>query len=171
VPPKAGLPVLDWRWLAAATTGVVLNLAQGVTPWWPAMWVALVPLLCALLFTPSLRETAKLATLASLLGRITTLVPILRGATIDQSLEIAVVALLIIVPFAVPLVAIAVLWRFVVRDARAWHSPMAFSLIAASVDLLFGMVSSHGTWSSWANSQMNVLPVLQSAACGGTPLG
>jgi hypothetical protein len=44
---------------------------------------------------------------------------------------------LIIVPFAVPLIAIAVLWRFVVRDARAWHSPVAFSLIAASVDLLF----------------------------------
>ncbi len=134
------------------------------------MWVALAPLLWALLFTPSLRETAKLATLSSLLGRITTLPPILRGATIDQSLEIAVVALLIVVPFAVPLVAIAVLWRFVVTDPRAWHSPLAFSLIAASIDLLFGTVSSHGTWSSWANSQMNVLPVLQSAALGGTPL-
>ena len=42
--------------------------------------------------------------------------------------------------------------------------------MAASVDFLFGLISSHGTWSSWANSQMNVLPVLQSAALGGTPL-
>jgi apolipoprotein N-acyltransferase len=167
---KAGLLLLDWRWGAAAATGVALNLAQSVTPWWPAMWVAPVPLLCALLFTHSLRETAQLATLSSLLGRITTLLPIVRGATIDQSLEIAVVALLIIVPFAVPLVAIAAVWRSVVTDARAWYSPLAFSLIAASVDFLFAIVSSHGTWSSWANSQMNVLPVLQSAALGGTPL-
>jgi hypothetical protein len=74
------------------------------------------------------------------------------------------------VPFAVPLVVATVLWRFVVADARAWYSALAFSLMAASVDLLFGLISSHGTWSSWANSQMNVLPVLQSAALGGTPL-
>jgi apolipoprotein N-acyltransferase len=134
------------------------------------MWVALIPLLSALLFTTSLRETVKLATLSSLLGRITTLVPILRGATMDQSLEIVVVALLIVIPFSVPVVVIVALWRFVVRDGRAWHSSLAFALIAASVDLLFGRISSHGTWSSWANSQMNVLPVLQSAALGGTPL-
>src|SRR5262245_32289116 len=109
---------LDWRWVAAITTGLLLNLAQSVTPWWPAMWVALIPLLSALLFTTSLRETVKLATLSSLLGRITTLVPILRGATMDQSAEIVVVALLIVIPFSVPVVVIAALWRFVVREGR-----------------------------------------------------
>ena len=157
---------VDRRWLAAAASGAALNLAQSVTPWWPAMWVALVPLLVAVLYTDSLRETTKLATVASCLGRVGALLPILQ----EPSLELVVVTLLAVVPFAVPLVVATVLWRFVVADARAWYSALAFSLMAASVDFLFGLISSHGTWSSWANSQMNVLPVLQSAALGGTPL-
>jgi apolipoprotein N-acyltransferase len=157
---------VDRRWLAAAASGAALNLAQSVTPWWPAMLVALVPLLVAVLYTDSLRETTKFATVASCLGRVGALLPILQ----EPSLELVVVTLLAVVPFAVPLVVATVLWRFVVADARAWYSALAFSLVAASVDLLFGLISSHGTWSSWANSQMNVLPVLQSAALGGTPL-
>jgi apolipoprotein N-acyltransferase len=157
---------VDPRWLAAAASGAALNLAQSLTPWWPAMWVALVPLLVAVLYTDSLRETTKLATVASCLGRVSALLPILQ----EPSLELVVATLLAVVPFAVPLVVATVVWRFVVADAGAWYSALAFSLTAASVDLLFGLISSHGTWSSWANSQMNVLPVLQSAALGGTPL-
>jgi apolipoprotein N-acyltransferase len=88
----------------------------------------------------------------------------------EDSLVIAVTAPLFIVPFAVPLVAITCMWRFIVGQARAWYSPLAFAFTAAGVDLLFTQISSHGSWSSWANSQMNVLPVLQSAALGGTPL-
>ena len=134
------------------------------------MWVALIPLLCALLVTTSPREIVKLAAVSSLLGRMTTLVPFVQEAMIVRSPAVAVPAILFVVPFAVPLVVIGVLWRFVVRDTRAWHSAVAFSLIAAAVDLLFATISSHGSWSSWANSQMNVLPVLQNAALGGTPL-
>jgi len=137
---------VERRWLAAAASGAALNLAQSVTPWWPAMWVALVPLLVAVLYTDSLRETTKLATVASCLGRVSALLPILQ----EPSLELVVVTLLAVVPFAVPLVVATVLWRFVVADARAWYSALVFSLIAASVDLLFGLISSHGTWSSWA---------------------
>ena len=160
----------DGRWLAAIATGAILNLAQNVPPWWPAMWFALIPLLAAVLSTPTLRETIKLATAASLLGRLTALLPIVTAPTIEDSLVIAVTAPLFVIPFSVPLVAITVLWRFVVGDARAWYSALSFAIIAASVDLLFGMISSHGRWSSWANSQMHVLPVVQSAALGGTPL-
>ena len=112
---------VDRRWLAAAASGAVLNLAQSVTPWWPAMWVALVPLLVAVLKTDSLRETTKLVTVASLLGRVFALLPILQ----EPSLELVVVTLLAVVPFAVPLVAATVLWRFVVTDAQAWYSALA----------------------------------------------
>lgn len=143
---------------------------QSVTPWWPAMWFALIPLLLAVLFTPTLRETTKLAATASLLGRLTSLLAIVHAPTIEDSLVIAVTAPLFIVPFAVSLVAITCIWRFIVGQARAWYSPLAFAFTAAGVDLLFTQISSHGSWSSWANSQMNVLPVLQSAALGGTPL-
>jgi apolipoprotein N-acyltransferase len=161
---------LDWRWLAAAASGAGLHLAQSLTPWWPAMWFALVPLLAAVLFTDSLREVARLAILASALGRVSALAPIFSGPAREQPIEIVVSTILFAVPFAVPLVVLTTLWRFVVVGARAWYSALAFSLMAASVDLLFGLISSHGTWSSWANSQMGVLPVLQSAALGGTPL-
>jgi hypothetical protein len=51
------------------------------------------------------------------------------------------VTLLAVVPFTVPLVAATVLWRFVV-DAQAWYSALAFSLMAASVDFLLGLISS-----------------------------
>lgn len=161
---------LDWRWVAAIATGVALNLAQSVTPWWPAMWFALVPLLVAVLFTERLHETLKLAAAASLLGRLPSVLPIVHAQTIEDALFIALTAPLFIIPFAVPLVAITGIWRFIVADGRAWYSPLAFSVTAASVDLLFTSISSHGSWSSWANSQMNVLPVLQSAALGGAPL-
>ena len=160
----------DRRWVAAIASGVAVNLAQSVTPWWPAMWFALVPLLVAVLFTPSMLEIVKLAATASLLGRLPSALPILRAQAIEDALFITVTAPLFIIPFAVPLVAATCIWRFIVAGARAWYSPLAFSLAAASVDLLFTSISSHGSWSSWANSQMNVLPVLQSAALGGTSL-
>ena len=159
-----------WRWIAAIATGLTLNLAHSYTPWWPAMWFALIPLLCAVLFTPSLKETIKLTATASLLGRLYSLLPLIYAPTVVDLLAIIVTAPLFIIPFAVPLVAITCLWRYIVADARAWYSPLVFSLAAAGVDLLFGLISSHGSWSSWANSQMNVLPVLQSAAVGGTAL-
>jgi hypothetical protein len=60
------------------------NLAQSVTPWWPAMWVALVPLLVAVLDTDSLRETTKLAIVASFLGRVGALLPILQEPNLER---------------------------------------------------------------------------------------
>ena len=61
------------------------------------------------------------------------------------------------------------IWRIAVGNARRWHAPLVFPLAAAAVDLAFGSISWHGTWGSWANSQVGVLPVIQLAAVGGTP--
>lgn len=64
----------DWRgrrpgpWLASAATGIALNFVQGVDPWWPMAWLAPIPLLWALLSTPSLREALTLVLFAGLLG-------------------------------------------------------------------------------------------------------
>jgi apolipoprotein N-acyltransferase len=66
-------------------------------------------------------------------------------------------------------VAIVVVWRTLAEDARRWHATLLFPMVAAAVDMTFSSVSSHGTWASWANSQMDALPVVQAAALGGTP--
>jgi apolipoprotein N-acyltransferase len=154
------------RLLAASVTGISLNLTQSVDPWWPAIWVAPIPLLVAVLSTSSLRETARLAIVASVLGLASTIWYCLHLDGL--ALEIAANTILFAVPHGVPLVATVVLWRIVAQDAR-WYATLLFALVAAAVDLAFTSISSHGTWASWANSQMDALPVIQTAALGGTP--
>lgn len=156
-----------WRWLGAAVTGVLLNFVQGVDPWWPVIWFAPIPLLVAALATSSLGEIFRLALVASVLGLISTAWYVLQGG--GPVLEIAVVAAVFTPPHGLPLIAIVIIWRIAVRDARRWHAPLIFPVVAAAVDLVFNSVSSHGTWGSWANSQMGALPLIQMAAVGGTP--
>jgi apolipoprotein N-acyltransferase len=155
-----------WRWLGAAATGAALNLVQGVDPWWPAIWFAPIPLLLAALST-SVRETFRLALVASLLGLISTAWYVLQGG--GPVLETAVATAVFSFPQGLPLVATVTIWRIVVGEGRRWYAPLTFPLVAAAVDLVFSSVSWHGTWGSWANSQMDVLPVVQTAALGGTP--
>lgn len=156
-----------WRWLGAAVTGVLLNFVQGVNPWWPVTWFAPIPLLVAALSTSSLHETFRLALVASLLGLISTAWYVLQGG--DPLLERAAVAAVFTLPQGLPLIAIVMMWRIAVRDARRWYATLIFPVVAAAVDLVFNSVSWHGTWGSWANSQMGALPLIQMAAVGGTP--
>jgi apolipoprotein N-acyltransferase len=155
-----------WRWLGAAVTGAALNFVQGVDPWWPATWFAPIPLLVGALST-SVRETFRLALVASLLGLISTAWYVFQGG--GPVLETAVATAVFALPQGLPLVATVIIWRVAVGDARRWYAPLSFPLVAAAVDLVFSSVSWHGTWGSWANSQMDVLPVVQTAALGGTP--
>ena len=52
---------------AALASGALFALANMLEPWWPAAWIAPIPLLLAA-FRASNREAALLAAMASLMG-------------------------------------------------------------------------------------------------------
>lgn len=140
----------------ALLSGVLFWFTFRLTPWWPAAWLAPIPVLIAA-FHSSGREAAILAWLAAGIG-LSSNVPYYLTTT-----------------GPIPAIIITVLqmlaWGFFVARTRAavrrWpNMPVVFVLptLMAAMDTLVSWLSPHGTWSSYAYSQMDALPVIQIAS-------
>ncbi len=161
-----------WRWVGAGATGIGLTFVQCLDPLWPIAWLAPLPLLLAVRFTRSNRELVGLALFAALVGQASMAVYYFNSFA-SASLNPFIIAVLMAVfalPGVVPLFAMIVIWRWAAGGSRHFLLPFAFPVVAAAVDFLFAAVSPNGTLGSWAYSQMQVLPVIQIASLGGTPI-
>ncbi len=140
----------------AVLSGVLFWFAFRLTPWWPAAWLAPIPLLPAA-FHSSGREASVLAWLAAGIGLSSNLPYYVTTTGPVVAVIITVLQMLA--------------WGFFVSRARAAvllgsGMPAVFVLptLMAAMDTLVAWLSPHGTWGSYAYSQMDALPVIQIAS-------
>ena len=150
------------RIAAALLSGALLHFTVNLTPWWPAAWVAPVPLLLASFHASSRGETRWLCAIALLLGLSSNFVyyTILAGR-----LGAGVIVLLQVAQWSL----IVSYTRTIVRRSGHWATVFAYPLVWAGVDTLISTLSPHGTFGSLAYTQMDALPVVQIAALAGAP--
>jgi apolipoprotein N-acyltransferase len=143
-----------------ATTAVLVWFGNGLTPWWPLMWLAPLPL-----FWFSLRSswwaTWLVCVVAWLIGSVS-LMDYFR---------------LVGMPFPVwlsnfggmgCLMATGVLlFRALVKRGAVWSAIVALPAVWVSVDWLRYWVTPHGTAADLAYTQLNFLPFLQLASITG----
>ncbi|MGH6956580.1 MAG: nitrilase-related carbon-nitrogen hydrolase [Caulobacteraceae bacterium] len=147
------------RWALALLSGLALWASLGLHPIWWLAWIAPIPLVWAVLGAGAW-EAAALGLLAGVLQSAGWLGYI---ATVAG-------------PLAAPVLGglVAVLWAAVAAAtrtlAKTWPAPLAvfaYPLAWAAVETLFVHLSPHGTMGGLAVSQMDFLPVMQTAALAG----
>jgi len=146
---------------AMLVSGGLLGAAYGLHPWWPAAWLAPIPLLAAA-FSVSARAAWWLAGGAGLIGGLP-LVPFHLDVMPPAVVALATLAR------ALTWGVVVVLTRRIVLGTRHWTRAFAFPVLWAAVDTLVAGVSPHGSAGSLAYSQMDALPVIQVAALAGAP--
>jgi len=142
-------------------SGGLLGAAYGLHPWWPAAWLAPIPVLAAA-FSVSARAAWWLACGAGLIGGLT-LVPFYLDV-----MPPAAVALTTLIR-ALIWGTVVLLTRRIVLVTTHWTRVFVFPVLWAAVDTLVAAVSPHGSAGSLAYSQMDALPVIQVAALAGAP--
>jgi apolipoprotein N-acyltransferase len=145
----------------ALVAGVLFYFALALTPWWPAAWLAPIPILVAGFHAQGL-EARLLAWLAAAIGLSSNFTYYL---TTTGPVAAVVVTLLQVL-----------LWGFLVGRTCAaviawpsWPAVFAFPVLLAALDTLVSFFSPHGTWGSFAYTQMDALPVIQIASVLGAP--
>jgi len=146
---------------AMAASGALLFFASGLRPWWPAAWLAPIPLLIAAFAAPA-RTAWWLAGGAGLIGGLSTL-------TYYIVLTTPVIAVALTLLQALLWGVVVTLTRRVVVGAAHWTRVFAFPVLWAALDTLITIVSPHGSAGSLAYSQMEALPVIQIASLAGAP--
>lgn len=142
-------------------SGALLASAYGLHPWWPAAWLAPIPLLLVA-FAVSARAAWWLACGAGLLG----------GLGIARFyLDVMPPALVVAATLTRALVwgLVVVLTRRIVLGSAHWTRVFVFPVLLAAVETLVAAVSPHGSAGSLAYSQMDALPVIQIASLAGAP--
>jgi apolipoprotein N-acyltransferase len=150
------------RLVAALLSGGLLYFTVNLTPFWPAAWVAPVPLLLASFHATSRGERLLLCTVALLIGLSSNFV-------YDTILAGRLGAVAIVFLQVLQWTLIVGYTRTVVCRSRHWATVFAYPLIWAGVDTLISTFSPHGTFGSLAYTQMDALPVVQIAALAGAP--
>jgi apolipoprotein N-acyltransferase len=150
------------RVVAALLSGGLVYLTVNLTPFWPAAWVAPVPLLLASFHASSRGERWLLCAVALLIGLSSNFV---YYAIFAGRLGAAAIVFLQVLQWSL-IVGYTVT---IVRRSRHWTTVFAYPLIWAGVDTLISTFSPHGTFGSLAYSQMDALPVVQIAAFAGAP--
>jgi apolipoprotein N-acyltransferase len=148
------------RAAAALAGGVLLYFGTGLHPLWWAVWIGPIPLLAAAFASPP--GLARLLVLAASLVADAGVVPYLLEVT--GTLPTAIITLLR-----------TLLWLFLVGRTRAavlgsrsWAVVFVYPVLASGADMLISALSADGTALSLAYTQMDALPVIQSASWGGT---
>jgi len=146
-------PSFAARFAMAVLAGVLFYFALGLTPWWPAAWLAPIPLLVAA-FHAEGREARLLAWLAAAIGVSSNFTYYLK--TTGPAATVVVVLLQVL------------LWGFLTGRTRAavrawpsWPVVFAFPVLLAAFDTLVAFFSPHGTWGSFAYAQMDAPAVIQ----------
>ncbi|PYM24297.1 MAG: hypothetical protein DMD78_09305 [Candidatus Rokuibacteriota bacterium] len=153
--------VLVRRLLAMVIAGVLLGLTYGLEPWWPAAWLAPIPLLLAAFAAPP-RVAWWLGCGAGLIGG---LAMVTYYAVVTTPVIAVVLTLLLALSWGV----VVSLARRAVVNSTHWMQVFAYPVLWAAHDTLLAAISPHGSAGSLAYSQMNGLPVIQVASLAGTP--
>jgi len=143
-----------------AATAVLVWFGNGLTPWWPLMWVAPLPL-----FWYSLRSSWWSAALVAF------------GAWLVGSASLMGYFRTVGMPFAAWLGNFAgmgclaatgvLLFRTLMKRAAVWPAIVALPALWVSVDWLRYWITPHGTSADLAYTQLNFLPFLQLASVTG----
>jgi apolipoprotein N-acyltransferase len=146
--------------VAVASTAVLVWFGTGLTPWWPLLWFAPLPVL---LFAcrSSWRGTALAAALSWLVGGLN-LWHYLAVVHTPRPVRLAIIA----IPALFFAVAV-LLFGALLRRRASWSALLAFPATWVSFEYLFNLISPHGTWGNLSYSQLNFLPVLQLASVTG----
>jgi apolipoprotein N-acyltransferase len=146
------------RFLAVVgTTAVLVWFGNGLTPWWPLMWIAPFPVLLY-----SLHSSWKLTACAGFLGWLfgsANMVPLFEAQGVPFLSWLADFGSLAIV-FA----AGALLFRTLVLGGAVWSGTAALPALWVSVDWLRYWLTPHGTSADLAYTQLRFLPFLQLAS-------
>jgi apolipoprotein N-acyltransferase len=149
------------RIAAAAIGAALLYLALKLTPFWPAAWLAPIPLLLVAFHAPSW-EARFLVWFAAAVGVSSNLTYYLQPTG-----PIATAIILILQILA---------WGFyvnrtrsLVRTSQTWTIVFVFPTLMAAIDTLVSRFSPHGTAGSFGYTQMDFLPAIQIASVLGAP--
>jgi apolipoprotein N-acyltransferase len=149
------------RLAASLVSGALIALSSGLHPFWPAAWIAPVPVLIAA-FASRGWTGFVLAFLAGAIGVAPMAVHILE---IAPPFIVALLAGLIALALSVG-VSLATAAR---GRLPAWLAVLAYPAWTAGIETLNLAFSADGTAGSLAYSQMDFTPALQVAAFGGAP--
>jgi apolipoprotein N-acyltransferase len=149
-----------WRFAAALVSGILLNLALSLEPWWWAAWLAPVPVLAAA-FRASYREALALAATTALIGN---------ASTVGYLLTVTgfIATTLVIGARVLFWCGIVALTRSAVLCSTHWLTVFVYPTSYVAAETVVFALSPHGTAGSFAYSQMHVLPIIQFAAVAGT---
>ncbi len=154
--------VLDIRRLIAGTLAVLLTatliwFGTGLTPWWPCMWFAPLPVL--LFAAEATWWAAGLVALAALpLGMLNIWDFFMHFLRLPPGILVRIYAVEGIV-FALAVL----LYRALLKRGAHWTALLAFPALLVSFEWLLNLTSPHGTGGSLAYSQLAFLPFLQLA--------
>lgn len=147
----------------ATTAGILLALAYAQTPLWWAAWLGSGAALASLLLVkPRIRTPIALA--IGLVGGVTSFT---YYVTVSQS---AGIAALLIGGRALLWAAMLGLSVKVIERLDARLALFALPIVLAAADTIINHLSDHGAAGSLAYSQMDLLPIVQLASVGGTPM-
>ncbi len=148
-----------WTLLAIAISAGAYYISTGLGEFWPAAWIAPIPVLM-LAFGSSWRRAAAAAFAAYLLGSLN-LVRFL-ARVMPPGIMIAGLAVAALIYMGTVLLA-----RFAERRLPDWAAAFAFPAAWTAYEFLNSISSPHGTSLSLAYSQANFLPALQVASLTG----
>ncbi len=155
------LQLRGFRLAAAVLSGALLYVSLSLTPWWAAAWVAPIPILLAA-FYASAKESRNLAWLTAAIGVSSNFTYYLKVTGPVATLVLLLLEVLMWVLFVTQT-------RIAVRGSKRWTILYVFPIFFAALDMLISFFSPHGTWSSFAYTQMDALPVIQIASILGAP--
>ena len=146
---------------ATLATALLIWFGTGLTPWWPCMWLAPLPVL--LFAAEASWRAAGLAALAALpLGMLNI------WSFLHESLRVPLAIVVRIYLIEGIVFALAVLlFRTLLKRRAHWTALLAFPALLVSFEWLLNLTSPHGTGGSLAYSQLNFLPFLQLASITG----
>jgi apolipoprotein N-acyltransferase len=152
-----------WSFALAAlvSTAALIWFGTGLTPAWPLMWIAPVPVLLYAL-NAGAGAAALVAGGAMILG-LTNLWGYLHGAL---SVPLAILVRIYLIEGVVFALAV-LLFRALARRRAYWGALLAFPAFLVSFEWLLNLTSPHGTGASLAYSQLSFLPFLQLASITG----
>jgi apolipoprotein N-acyltransferase len=146
-----------FRVAAALVSGALFYFSLGLKPFWMAAWAAPVPVLAAAFYCEGWREAALLTYLAVAIGLSSNFTYYLKTT--------GAVATPILLLLQVLVWGFYVLRaRSAVRASRSWMTVLVYPVFQTGVGTLVLMASPHGSWGSYAYTQMDALPVIQIAS-------